>query len=65
MTFAEKLLFVRAELNISHTQLAEQLGVAFTTINRWENSKVKPTRKAEIQFENFCKKNAIVFKEEN
>ncbi|MCI5631954.1 MAG: helix-turn-helix domain-containing protein, partial [Bacilli bacterium] len=56
MTFAEKLLFVRAELNISQTQLAEQLGVAFTTINRWENSKVKPTRKAEIQFENFCKK---------
>lgn len=43
MTFAEKLLFVRAELNISQTQLAEQLGVAFTTINRWENSKVKPT----------------------
>lgn len=32
MTFAEKLLFVRAELNISQTQLAEQLGVAFTTI---------------------------------
>ena len=51
MEFKEKVLYVRAKLNISQMELAKELGVAFQTINRWELGKVSPTKKAEYAFE--------------
>ena len=48
MSFQEKLLYVRAKLNLTQTELAKELGVSFSTINRWETGKVIPTRKAVI-----------------
>lgn len=36
MTPAEKLVRIRAELNLSQEALARELGVSFATINRWE-----------------------------
>ncbi len=64
MDFKERLLFVRAKLNLSQTDLARLLNVSYVTINRWECGKVKPTKKAEYAFEQFCKGNRIVFNEE-
>ena len=61
MEFKEKLLYVRAKLNISQTELANRLNVSFATINRWETGKVNPTKKAEYSFEMFCKENNINF----
>ena len=63
MEFIDKLLYVRAKLNLSQTELAKALGVSFQTINRWERNKVKPTEKAKIQFGEFCAEKNIVFKE--
>ncbi len=37
---------IRASLNLTQQQLAERLGVSFTTINRWEGGKTKPQRAA-------------------
>ncbi len=56
MEFADKLIYARAKLNISQMEMAKLLNVAYQTINRWERGKVKPTRKAEIQFNELCKK---------
>ena len=64
MEFKEKVLFVRAKLNLSQMDLAKELGVAFQTINRWELGKVSPTKKAEYAFELYCKDKNIVFEEE-
>jgi DNA-binding transcriptional regulator YiaG len=59
MEFNDKLVFVRANLNLSQTELAKKLNVSLPTISRWENGKVTPTKKAIVVFEQFCKKNKI------
>lgn len=63
MEYKDKLLYVRAKLNLSQTELSKALGVSFQTINRWERKKVRPTEKARIQFDQFCIEHNIEFKE--
>ena len=64
MTFSEKLIAVRAKLNLSQTDLGKLLHVSCVTISRWETNKSKPTKKAVYAFEELCKKHSIVFEEE-
>lgn len=59
MEFKDKVLYIRAKLNISQTELANKLNVSFSTINRWETGKVMPTRKAILALNLFCKDNEI------
>ncbi len=59
MEFKDKVLFVRAKLNMTQTELAKALGVAYITVNRWENGSVQPTKKAQLVFEMFCKEKGI------
>jgi len=47
---------VREQLRLSQEDLAREIGVSFTTVNRWENGQVKPSRLAKAQLETFCKK---------
>jgi DNA-binding XRE family transcriptional regulator len=63
MEFSEKLKVARQKLDISQMALAQELGVAFTTINRWENERVMPNYRAVKKFDDFCRKNAIKFEE--
>lgn len=37
---------IRSKLNLTQEQLAERLGVAFATINRWEGGAIKPQKAA-------------------
>jgi type I restriction enzyme M protein len=37
---------VRTRLELTQARLAEQIGVSFATVNRWENGQAKPTRLA-------------------
>ena len=37
---------IRARLNLTQEQLAERLGVSFTTVNRWEGGVTRPQRAA-------------------
>jgi type I restriction enzyme M protein len=39
---------VRAKLNLTQEQLADRLGVSFTTINRWEGGNSSPQRAAQV-----------------
>lgn len=61
MEFKDKVVLARARLNISQTRLAELLNVSLATISRWETGKVQPTKKDQIVFEEFCKKNGFEF----
>lgn len=44
----------RQQLGLSPQELAQELGVSFATINRWENAKTVPFKLARMQFEAFC-----------
>ena len=52
---------LRKDKKLTQTELARELGVSFSTINRWETGKVVPTRKAVIAFEIYCQSNQIFF----
>jgi DNA-binding transcriptional regulator YiaG len=54
MTIDEILKTIRKELNVSQEVLARDLSVSFTTLNRWENNKAKPSRLAMIQIKEYC-----------
>lgn len=54
--FAETVKEVRQQLGLSQEELAHELGVSFSTINRWENSKTVPFKLARRQFEAFCER---------
>ena len=45
---------IRKELNISQESLAHELNVSFTTLNRWENNRAKPSRLAKVQLKDYC-----------
>ena len=46
MTYAEAIKTLRKKMLITQTELAAQLGVAFVSVNRWENGKTKPSKLA-------------------
>ena len=56
MKISEKLVRIRAELNLSQEALAKELNVSFTSINRWENEKTVPSRKTQMIIDTYCEK---------
>ena len=59
MKFGDKVKQIRMKLKLSQTEMAKELGVAYSTLNRWENGKFKPNYDAQERFEVFCIKNHI------
>lgn len=53
-SFAAQVKRARRELGFSQQRLAEELGVSFATVNRWENEHTKPSQLALRQFEQLC-----------
>lgn len=51
--FSAVVKSVRTRLKMSQEELARELGVSFATVNRWENSRTKPSQLAQRQFESF------------
>ena len=60
MEFKEKVYQARMQLRLTQTELAQQLGLGYATINRWENGVTKPTKLKEYAFVQFCSKNDVV-----
>ena len=59
LELSEILKNIRAELNITQTDLAEAVHVSFSTVNRWENKKVNPNRMARVLILDFCEKQGV------
>ena len=59
MELSEILKSIRAELNMTQTDLAEAVHVSFSTVNRWENKKVIPNRMARALILDFCEKQGV------
>ncbi len=62
MDFEKLIKYVRNELGLSQEQLARELNISFSTVNRWENGKSKPSQMAKELFYSFCTKNGIDIK---
>ena len=50
---------IREHLNMSQTELAEQLNVTFATVNRWENGRAVPNKLAQTKLYEICKENGV------
>lgn len=63
MTFGEKLKYVREKQLISQEQLAHEIGVSFSTINRLERGHTAPNLATRRGFQEYCERNGIIFVE--
>jgi DNA-binding transcriptional regulator YiaG len=59
MTIDEIIKSIRSEIAISQETLARDLNVSFTSLNRWENRKSKPSRLAIIQLKDYALRNKV------
>ena len=61
MTFADAILKLRSERRMSQTQLAKELGVSYTSVNRWENGRYFPTKMMRLVICRYCEKHHLEF----
>ena len=64
MTFGEKVKAARDRLLMNQSTMAQELGVAPSTVNRWEHGHHEPNLSAIALFDEFCKRRGIEFKDE-
>ncbi len=63
--YQKMIVSLRNKLILSQEDFAKLLGVSFASLNRWETGKIRPSKKAEMSLEIFCKKNQIKFDDNN
>lgn len=61
--FSEVIKGVRKSCYLSQQDFAKEIGVSFSTVNRWETEKTMPNYKAMQKIDEFCKKRGIDLKE--
>lgn len=59
MALDEILKNIRKELNLTQEQLARDLNVSFSTLNRWENSHTVPSRLARMRLVEYCAEKGV------
>lgn len=59
MTYSEGIKALRMKMLLTQTELADQLGVAFATVNRWERGHHEPTMKEKRKLAPMFKKHGI------
>lgn len=57
--FEDNIKKVRKQLGITQEQLARELDISFSTINRWENGHTSPSKLAKRRLLEFCRNNNI------
>ena len=62
MAFTEQVKYVRMALQLSQTELSEQMGVSYATISRWERENRKPQLSMLGKFYSFCMRSGIELK---
>jgi len=56
MDIVKKLELYRLEHKITQEELADELGVVFSTVNRWFNGKTVPSKIQQYQIEKYLSK---------
>lgn len=57
--FGDIIKKVRTQLGITQEQLARELDISFSTINRWENGHTSPSKLARMRLLEFCRNNNL------
>lgn len=52
---------LRSERRISQRQLAEELNVSFTSVNRWENGRTMPNKMTVFVIRKYCEGHGLDF----
>jgi len=60
MDYIKSIKKLREKAFLSQTELAQILGVSFTTVNRWENGKFEPTIKMKKELIKFFIKYKVI-----
>jgi len=63
MEFKDKFKAARLKMMMSQEEIAKELNVSFSTVNRWESGHNKPNFKAQKAFHEFCVKHKIKVEE--
>lgn len=61
MTCSEEIKKIRQKCFLSQEDLGRELGVSFSSINRWESGKTKPNMSAMKKIKEFCETQGIDF----
>lgn len=61
MSFPEEIKRIRQRLFLTQQDFAKKIGVAFSTVNRWEPGHAKPNLKAMKSIDVFCLENNIPY----
>ena len=59
MNFSEEIRHIRKITCLSQESFAREIGVSFSTVNRWERGKSKPSYDAMEKIHSFCNDNSI------
>jgi len=59
MEFADQVKYVRMVLQLSQTELAQQIGISYATVSRWERENRKPQLAMLGKFYSFCMRNGM------
>lgn len=62
MSLGKEIKSLRLQLLLSQEDFAKELGVSYSTVNRWEREHTKPNYHAMKQIDEYCKKHNIKFK---
>lgn len=65
MEFCDKVKAAREQLLLTQEMLANEIGVSFSTINRWERDKIEPSIRGKRAFYEYCNKNKVKFSEQD
>ena len=63
--YPKTILNLRLKLNISQEKLAKNLGVSFSSVNRWETGKYEPTKLAKVKLEQLFAKYEVMIEEKD
>ena len=61
MNFPEEIKRIRQRSFLTQQEFANVIGVAFSTVNRWESGRAKPSLKAMKSINAFCLENSIPY----
>jgi len=61
MNFPEEIKKIRQRSFLTQQDFAKKIGVAFSSVNRWETGRAKPNLKAMKKINTFCLNNNIPY----
>lgn len=62
MAYSDEIKKIRKKCFLSQESFGRELGVSFSSINRWEGGKTKPNMSAMKKIKEFCKTQGIDFR---